>query len=129
VRKVDTEGERLGDVVSPERGGEGKHGDEPEEDKRSAECARLDALDQIEELVLQHPEARGNGKGDDEGDPVAKGLGEGVGELAVRHAGGHLDIQDEQRHDDGEDGIAERFEPVLAVHGVTIVLDCAQECK
>ena len=129
VAEVDTEGEWLCEVVSPESGGEGEHGDQAKKNEGGGEGAWLDVLNQIEELMLQHPEARSDDEGDDEGDPVAKGLCECVGELAVRHPGRHLDIQDEQGHHDGEDRIAEGFEPVLAIHGVTIVLDCESECK
>jgi hypothetical protein len=129
VAEVEAEGERLGNVVSPESGGEGEHGYEAKKNEGGDKSARLDLLKQVKELVLQHPETRRHSEGNNKGEPVAEGFGEGVTELAVRNAGGHLDIKDKQRHDDGEDRIAEGFEPVFAVHGVIIVLDCAQECK
>jgi len=129
VAKVDGEGEGFGDVVSPECGAEGQKGHQAEEEKCGDEGARFDLIEQIEELMLKHPEARGKNKCNDEGNPVAEGLLESLGELAVRDAGRNFDFENEQGHDDGEDGIAEGFEPVLAVHGVTIVLDCARERK
>jgi len=129
VAEVDTEGERFADVVSPESGGEGEHGNQAEKDEGSDKRTCLYLLKQVEKLVLQHPEARGHSEGDNKRKPVAERLEKRVHELTMLDAGGHLDIQNEQRHHDGEDGIAEGFEPVLAVHGVTIVLDCAQKRK
>jgi hypothetical protein len=52
-----------------------------------------------------------------------------MGQLTVRDARGDFDFEDEQGHRDGEDAVREGLDPVLAVHGVTIVLDCVQECK
>lgn len=79
--------------------------------------------------MLQHPKARGEDKGDGKGDPVMGEQRESVAELAVRDVGGGFDLEDEQGHDDGEDAIAEGFEPVLAVHGVTMVFDCWRKRK
>ena len=79
--------------------------------------------------MLEHPETCGEKEGKDQGDPVFERLRESMGELAVRDAGGDLNLEHQQCHGDGEDRIAEGFEPVLAVHGVTIVLDCAQKRK
>jgi len=121
VSKVDGEGKWLSDVVSPERGGEGQKRDEAKKDEGGEEGARLDFLEQVEELVLEHPEARRNHKGNGECNPVAKGLPDCMKKLAMRDAARHSDLENEQRHGDGEDRVREGFEPVLAVHGVTIV--------
>ena len=129
MREVHGEGEWLGDVVSPKRSGEGQKSDEAEKDEGGEERARLDFLDEIEELMLQHPESRGDGEADSEGDPISEGLPQRMGQLTVRDACGDFDFEDEQGHRDGEDAVREGFDPVLAVHGVTIVFDCGPERK
>jgi hypothetical protein len=129
VAEIDSKGQRLGNVVSPERRREGQKCHEAEQNESSDERSRLDLIEKIEEPMLKDPEACREDESDDESDPVAEGLCKSVDELAVRHIDRHLDFKDQQGHDDGENRIAESFEPVLAVHGVTIVFDCGRKRK
>ena len=117
VGAVEGDGQGLAGVATDESAGKGEDGDQAEEEEGEDGGLVGELFGELEDVVLEHPVADGDEEGDDEGEPVVAFDAEGCHELAVRDAGGDFELEDKQRHRDGEDAVGEGFDAVLAVHG------------
>ncbi len=109
--REDDEGDRVTLVLPDKRRREGKEGDEAEVDEVLRQQAAVDASEPREEPVVRQPVAADHverdGKADDLGEDVLERLEHVAGAAAIHGKPRHVDLEDEQRHRDREDRVAE----------------------
>lgn len=92
-------------------------GNEKQEDETGDKGLATHVLHEVEEAVLQRPEDARDGKRDDKTEPRVTAVTDRRAELKRRDAFGDLQVEDEERHGDGEDAVREGFDAVLGEHG------------
>jgi len=110
AHRVDHHRKRIREVLPEQSGGEGEEGDERQIDQIEADERLIHLLEQRDELVMGEPVPADHRETDEEADERRGQVVERVGELVdvgvvsdVRHS----DRDDQQRHRDREETIAE----------------------
>jgi hypothetical protein len=105
---------RMHQQMAHEAGGEGQQGHEHQKQQVDPEENAVDVADAVERYVMKVPESAGDEKRDDEGRerrPEREHLPQHFPVGGMVHHFRDFQLHDKQRHRDGEDPVAQAFDP------------------
>ena len=105
VREVENESEWRCDEVAENVRRKRQDRDEKQEDEAGYEGLAAHVGHEVKEAMLQRPENTGDDEGDEKTEPGVATVTDGGAELEWRGTFGDFEVEDEQRHGDGEHAI------------------------